>query len=57
MTDRLTAEQREHFRSEGWLLLRGFYDLAGDIEPVQRGIHAVIGDYGMRIEFFDEAPP
>jgi hypothetical protein len=56
MTDRLTAEQREHFRSEGWLLLRGFYDLADDVEPVQRGIHAVIGEVMARHAVDDRRP-
>ena len=38
-----TAEQRAAFARDGVLVLRGFYDRARDVEPVQRGIHAVIG--------------
>jgi hypothetical protein len=39
----LTADQIEEFRANGVLVVRSFYDLDADIEPVQRGVHEVIG--------------
>ena len=39
----LTDAQRRTFAETGLLVVPGFYDLGTDIEPVQRGIHAVIG--------------
>ena len=38
-----TAEQRAAFARDGVLVLRSFYDRARDVEPVQRGIHAIVG--------------
>lgn len=38
-----TAGQRAAFARDGVLVLRGFYDRARDVEPVQRGIHAIVG--------------
>jgi len=35
--------QLETFRSDGYLVLPGFYDVDHEIEPVRRGIHDVIG--------------
>ena len=35
--------QRAQFERDGFLLLPGFYDVARDIEPIQRGIHQIIG--------------
>jgi hypothetical protein len=37
-----SAEEVGRFRREGFVLLPGFYDRARDIEPIQRGVHAVI---------------
>lgn len=42
-TEILEAAQLEEFASNGMLLLKGFYDLATEIEPIQRGIHCIIG--------------
>lgn len=39
----LDANQVQEFRSNGVLVLRSFYDLARDIEPIQRGIYELIG--------------
>ena len=39
----LTAEQVAQFKSDGFLIVRGFYDLAREVEPVQRDIHRIIG--------------
>ena len=39
----LTDAQRTRFDQDGLLVLPGFYDRERDIAPVQRGIHAVIG--------------
>ena len=39
----LSASQRADFADAGVLVLAGFYDLVRDIQPVQRGIHDVIG--------------
>lgn len=38
----LDAAQHERFRSDGLLLLPGFYDQERDIAPIQRGIHGII---------------
>jgi hypothetical protein len=39
----LSAEQLRAFEADGYLLVRGFYDTEREIEPIQRGIHALIG--------------
>lgn len=39
----LSNAQAEEFQRDGLVVLRGFYDTARDIEPIQRGIHRVIG--------------
>lgn len=39
----LTQAQRDEFREQGLLIIRGFYDLARDILPIQRGIYDIIG--------------
>lgn len=31
------------WEADGFLVLPGFYDLAGDIDPIRRGIHDIIG--------------
>lgn len=54
MTEFLTPEQEEAFRRDGFLILRGFYDPVADIEPIQRGIHSIIGlllaEHGLNVE-------
>jgi hypothetical protein len=39
----LTEAQKRDFARDGFMLLRGFYDHARDIEPIQWAIHAIIG--------------
>src|SRR5437660_1211390 len=39
----LTPGQLRELRKSGLVVLRGFYDMEGDIVPVQRGIHQVVG--------------
>jgi Phytanoyl-CoA dioxygenase (PhyH) len=39
----LSAEQIQQFQRDGFLVIKGFYDLERDIVPIQRGIHQVIG--------------
>lgn len=39
----LTPDQVEQFHRDGFLILRGFYDLHAEIEPIQRAIHKIIG--------------
>lgn len=38
----LSPQQVDAFFRDGFLVLRGFYDVAIDIEPIQRGIHRII---------------
>ena len=52
----LTADQREAFAADGVLVLPGFYDLASLIEPVQRGIHDVIGQVMARHGIANDRP-
>ena len=54
---RLTADQRAAFAADGMLVLPGFFDPASEIEPVQRGIHDVIGQVMARHRIADERPP
>ena len=42
MSAPLTTEQLETFQRNGFVVVRGFYG-ADEIEPIQRGIHAIIG--------------
>ena len=48
----LSPEQVNQFNRDGVLVLRSFYDLAREIEPIQRDIHKIIGilirKYGLR---------
>ena len=53
----LSEAQRAEFRETGLLVLPGFYDLRRDIEPVQRGIHGVIGQVMARHGLPDGRPP
>lgn len=39
----LSEAQVRQFNEQGFLVIKGFYDLQRDIEPIQRGIHQVIG--------------
>ena len=39
----LSPEQVRQFHEQGFLVIPGFYDLADDIAPIQKGIHQVIG--------------
>lgn len=39
----ITPEQLDEFHRDGFVALRGFYDLERDIQPVQEGIHRLIG--------------
>ena len=39
----LTPDQVGQFHRDGFLILRGFYDLSTEIEPIQRAIHKIIG--------------
>lgn len=39
----LSDEQRRVFDADGFLLVRGFYDVEREIVPIQRGVHAIIG--------------
>lgn len=39
----LSSADRAFFDSEGYLLLKGFYDVEREIEPIQRGIYDIIG--------------
>lgn len=39
----LCAEQIQQFHRDGFLVIKGFYDLEQDIHPIQKGIHQVIG--------------
>jgi len=43
MSDLLTTEQLAAFEHDGFLVLPEFYDLTTEVEPVQRGIHSLIG--------------
>jgi hypothetical protein len=49
----LSPEQVREFRETGLLVLRGFYDRAADVEPIRRGIHAVIGEVMRRHDVAD----
>ena len=41
-TDTLASDQVRRFEEEGFLVLPGFYDVEGDITPIQAGVHRVI---------------
>ena len=57
----LTAEQVAQFHRDGLLVLRGFYDVAGEVEPIQRDIHKIIGilisQHGLPIRQTPFSPP
>ena len=39
----ITDEMRADFERDGFIILRDFFDLAASIEPIQQGIHSIIG--------------
>jgi hypothetical protein len=53
----LTDAQRERFRADGFLLLPGFYDVAIEIEPIQRALYEIIGILIARERLPIERPP
>jgi ectoine hydroxylase-related dioxygenase (phytanoyl-CoA dioxygenase family) len=53
---RLSGQQIAQFLEEGFLVVPGFYDLAHDIEPIQRGIHEIIGQVMKRHGVQDRRP-
>jgi hypothetical protein len=53
----LTPEQADGFRRDGYLHLRGFYDLAQELEPIQRDIYEVIGLVMSRYQMTIPRPP
>jgi hypothetical protein len=53
----LTDAQRERFRADGFLLLPGFYDVAAEIEPIQRALYEIIGILIARHRLPIERPP
>lgn len=56
-TPLLDAGQRAAFARDGVLVLRGFYDLEAQIRPVQRAIHAVVGEVITRHGLDDDRGP
>lgn len=52
----LSAEQCESFDRDGVVVLRNFYDLQRDIEPIQRAIHGVISQVMQRHGVVDTRP-
>jgi hypothetical protein len=59
-TSLLSADQIDQFNRDGFLIIRGFYDLRTQIEPIQRDIHKLIGiqikKHGLAIEQAPFAP-
>lgn len=43
MTPSISPSDRAFFEQEGYLVLKGFYDVKRDIEPIQRDIFRIIG--------------
>ena len=39
----LTVKQVDSFRRDGFVLVRDFYDARMEVEPIQRGIHSILG--------------
>lgn len=56
----MSKRQVDEFHSNGMLVLKRFYDPAASIEPIQRGIHRVIGlltrKYGLGMDRPDFSP-
>lgn len=55
--DQLSNSQVDEFRQSGVIVIRGFYDVASDIVPIQRAIHRVIGQVMKRHGIPDERLP
>lgn len=53
----LAPEQVQAFHRDGLIILRGFYDRAKDIEPIQRAIHSIIGLAIKKYRLPIEQPP
>lgn len=53
----LTAEQRESFNQQGFLLLPGFYDLEAEIRPIQHALYQIIGLVAEQHQLPLERPP
>jgi hypothetical protein len=53
----LTAEQREAFNRQGFLLLPRFYDLEAEIRPIQRALYQIIGLVAEQHQLQLERPP
>ena len=43
MTTLLTTSQVEEFAEQGYLVIKGFYECDGEIEPIQYGIWKILG--------------
>ncbi|MET1756953.1 phytanoyl-CoA dioxygenase family protein [Novosphingobium sp. RD2P27] len=47
----ISQEDQQHFVEKGYVVLRGFYDLAADVAPIQEGIRSIValvcGKYGI----------
>jgi Phytanoyl-CoA dioxygenase (PhyH) len=56
-TPLLSAAQRQTFAESGVLVINDFYNLRADIEPVQRGIHDVVGQVVARHGLDDRRAP
>jgi hypothetical protein len=56
----LTQEEVKTFQRDGFLLVKGFYDIKRDIEPIWHAIHRIIGlvikKYGLAIEQLPFSP-
>jgi hypothetical protein len=50
----LTSDQIEEFNHSGLLIIKGFYDLDRDINPIRHGIYNVIGQVMKRHAFDDK---
>ncbi|MEF9977295.1 MAG: phytanoyl-CoA dioxygenase family protein [Thermomonas sp.] len=55
--EHLTPAQVARFHEEGLLVVPGFYDRDGEVAPVQRSIHQVIGQVMKRNGMVDSRPP
>jgi hypothetical protein len=49
--------QQERFKQDGFIILRNFYDIKKDIEPIQFGIYQIIGQILKRHDIKDEREP
>lgn len=56
-TRKLSSEQIQQFQRDGFLVIKGFYDLELDIVPIQRGIYQVIGQVLKRHGLQDTRDP